>query len=71
MLIGGEWVDARSGATFESVDPFTGAPWATFPRAGAEDVDAAVRAARERVRRDRGATTPGTERARLCAASPT
>ena len=33
MLIGGEWVDARSGETFESVDPFTGRPWATFPRA--------------------------------------
>src|SRR4051812_29743567 len=46
MLIGGEWVDARSGATFETVNPFTGEAWATVPRAGAEDVDAAVRAAR-------------------------
>jgi aldehyde dehydrogenase (NAD+) len=47
MLIGGEWVDARSGATFESVNPYTELPWATIPRAGAEDVDAAVRAARD------------------------
>ena len=55
MLIGGEWVDARSGETFETVDPFTGRAWATIPTAGAEDVDAAVRAARARVRRrDRG-----------------
>jgi aldehyde dehydrogenase (NAD+) len=46
MLIGGEWVNARSGATFESVNPYLGEPWATVPRAGAEDVDAAVRAAR-------------------------
>ena len=46
MFIGGEWVDARSGATFESINPFTAKPWATIPRAGAEDVDAAVRAAR-------------------------
>src|SRR4051812_32403782 len=46
MLIGGEWVDARSGATFESINPYTAQPWASIPRAGAEDVDAAVRAAR-------------------------
>ncbi|MDA0161036.1 aldehyde dehydrogenase [Solirubrobacter ginsenosidimutans] len=46
MLIGGEWVDARSGAIFESINPYTAEPWATIPRAGAEDVDAAVRAAR-------------------------
>jgi len=24
MFIGGEWVDAASGATFESVNPYTG-----------------------------------------------
>ena len=47
MLIGGEWVDARAGATFESINPYTAQPWATIPRAGAEDVDAAVRAARD------------------------
>src|SRR3954452_1871866 len=46
MLIGGEWVDARSAAIFESINPYTAEPWATIPRAGAEDVDAAVRAAR-------------------------
>ena len=46
MYIGGEWVDARSGETFETVDPFTGRPWALIPRAGRDDVDAAVSAAR-------------------------
>src|SRR4051795_9520528 len=46
MLIGGEWVEAATGETFETVNPFTGRAWATVPRAGAFDVDAAVRAAR-------------------------
>ncbi|HTX07832.1 MAG TPA: aldehyde dehydrogenase [Solirubrobacteraceae bacterium] len=46
MLIGGEWVKARSGKTFESIDPYTGRPWALIPEAGSEDVDAAVRSAR-------------------------
>jgi (Z)-2-((N-methylformamido)methylene)-5-hydroxybutyrolactone dehydrogenase len=45
MFIGGEWVDAASGATFETVNPYSGKPWALIPRAGAEDVDRAVRAA--------------------------
>src|SRR6478672_7057194 len=45
MFIGGEWIDAASGATFESVNPFTGKPWALIPRAGPADVDRAVRAA--------------------------
>jgi len=44
MLIGGEWRD--SAATMESVDPATGRTIATFPDASAEDVDAAVAAAR-------------------------
>jgi len=46
MYIDGEWVDARSGERFDSVNPYTGQVWATAPLAGAEDVDAAVRAAR-------------------------
>jgi (Z)-2-((N-methylformamido)methylene)-5-hydroxybutyrolactone dehydrogenase len=46
MLIGGEWVDALSGETFESINPYTGRAWATAPEAGEEDVDRAVKAAR-------------------------
>ncbi len=42
--IGGEWVSAQSGETFESEDPYTGEPWALIPRCGAEDVDRSVRA---------------------------
>ena len=45
-FINGEWVDAVSGARFESEDPFTAKVWATLPRCGEEDVDRAVKAAR-------------------------
>ena len=65
MLVGGEWVDARSGETFESVDPFTAQPWATVPRAGPEDVDAAVRAARAAFDDGPWGRAPAKERARL------
>jgi alpha-ketoglutaric semialdehyde dehydrogenase len=46
-FIGGEWVDAVSGETFESSSPATGELIGTFPRSGTEDVDRAVEAARE------------------------
>ncbi|MDN5749691.1 MAG: aldehyde dehydrogenase [Pseudonocardia sp.] len=46
MLIGGEAVDARSGSTFDSQNPYTGQSWAQVPDGGPEDVDAAVAAAR-------------------------
>src|SRR4029077_15716986 len=46
MVIGGKAVDAISGRTFESQNPFTGRPWALVPDGGPEDVDAAVAAAR-------------------------
>ncbi len=45
-LIGGEWVAASSGATFESTNPAdTREVVGIFQRSGAEDVDAAVQAA--------------------------
>jgi aldehyde dehydrogenase (NAD+) len=63
MLIGGNWVEAAAGETFESVNPFTGHAWASVPRASASDVDAAVGAARAAVESWR--RTTGVERARL------
>jgi alpha-ketoglutaric semialdehyde dehydrogenase len=45
-FIGGEWVDASSGETFESLTPATGEVLGTFPRSRAEDVDCAVAAAK-------------------------
>jgi aldehyde dehydrogenase (NAD+) len=44
-FIGGEWVDAASGETFESRSPATGEVIGLFPKSGAEDVDRAVKAA--------------------------
>ena len=45
-FIGGEWVDAASGETFESVSPANGDTIGAFPRSSAEDVDRAVAAAK-------------------------
>ena len=63
--MGGEWVDAVSGDTFETVDPFTARAWATVPRAGPADVDAAVAAARAAFDDGPWPRMPGRERARL------
>ncbi len=65
MLVGGEWVDARSGKTFESVNPYTGRAWATVPEADDDDVDQAVRAARAAFDEGPWGKMTGTERARL------
>jgi phenylacetaldehyde dehydrogenase len=46
LLIGGEWIEARSGETFATVDPATEETITDVARAGADDVDRAVRAAR-------------------------
>ena len=46
LLIGGQWVEALSGRTFESVNPATGEVIAQLAEGGAEDVDCAVAAAR-------------------------
>ncbi|GGK01509.1 aldehyde dehydrogenase [Pseudomonas matsuisoli] len=45
MCIDGQWVDAESGATFESLDPALAQPWAVLPDAGEADVERAVTAA--------------------------
>src|SRR5213593_2285423 len=49
-FIGGEWVDAASGETFETTSPATGDVLGMFPRSTAEDVDRAVEAAKEAFR---------------------
>jgi aldehyde dehydrogenase (NAD+) len=45
-FIGGEWVDAASGETFETTVPATGETLGTFPKSGPEDVDRAVDSAK-------------------------
>ena len=46
-LIGGEFVDAANGETFEAYNPSTGETVATVAKGGAEDIDRAVAAARK------------------------
>jgi 1-pyrroline dehydrogenase len=62
-FVGGEWVDASSGETMEVLNPATGETIAEVPRAGAEDVDRAVQAAKKALP-EWLETTPG-ERARM------
>lgn len=46
LFIGGEWVQAHSRRTIDSIDPSTEEVWAHVAEADAEDVDQAVAAAR-------------------------
>ncbi len=64
LLIDGQWVDAQSGRTFETIDPTTGNVLAHVAEADAADVDRAVRAARAAFERGWGESKPG-ERTRL------
>jgi acyl-CoA reductase-like NAD-dependent aldehyde dehydrogenase len=64
LLIGGESASAASGLTYDSVDPFTGKPWARVPDGGAADVDRAVAAARAALNGPWGALT-ATARGKL------
>ncbi|MFM0491727.1 betaine-aldehyde dehydrogenase [Paraburkholderia graminis] len=47
LYIGGAYVDATSGETFDTVDPATGETLATVQQASAADVDRAVQSARD------------------------
>ena len=62
LFINGQWVEAQSGETFQSINPSTGKPLAKLASAGQVDVDAAVEAAREAFGHWRA--TPGHVRAR-------
>ena len=46
LLIGGQWTDALSNKTFDSVNPATGKVIAQLAEGAAEDIDRAVAAAR-------------------------
>ncbi len=65
MLIGGEWVDAAGGGTFETRDPATGEVLATVPRGQAADVDRAVAAARRAFEGGPWPATTPAERGRI------
>ena len=62
--IGGKFVDAGDGRTFDSLDPYKGEPWAAVPEGSPEDIDAAVAAARAALDGEWGAMT-GFQRSAL------
>ncbi len=63
MFINNEWVDAKSGTTFDDFDPFSGELYAKAPKAGAEDVEVVMKAAYDA--RAGWVSTPPAERAQL------
>lgn len=46
LLIGGQWVEAAAGETFDTLNPATGQPLTRVAKGGVEDIDRAVKAAR-------------------------
>ncbi|MDR7188230.1 aldehyde dehydrogenase (NAD+) [Microbacterium sp. BE35] len=64
LYIDGQQVEAASGGTFLTQDPYTGKPWATVADAQPEDVDRAVRAANAAFHGAWG-QMPSAERGRL------
>ncbi|MER5511103.1 aldehyde dehydrogenase family protein [Streptomyces sp. NPDC002766] len=65
LFVGGQWRDAADGARTEVVDPSRGAVLTTVAEAGAADVDAAVRAAREAYDGGAWSGLSGRERGRI------
>ncbi len=63
MFIGGKWVDAKNGKTFETRDPGEGKVLANVAAGDAPDVEAAVAAAHEAFRKSGWATMPVNDRA--------
>ncbi len=63
LFIGGHWVEARSGKTFETFDPGKGKVLAKVAAGENADVDAAVAAAHEAFRKSGWATMPVNDRA--------
>lgn len=65
MYIDGQWAAPASGEYIETVDPFTGAPWALIPRGNADDADRAIQAAHRAFTQGPWGKMHPTERARI------
>ncbi|KAK2985289.1 hypothetical protein RJ640_024285 [Escallonia rubra] len=65
LFINGEFVDALSGKTFETIDPRTGEVIARIAEGDAEDVDLAVKAARNAFDHGPWPRLPGSNRRRI------
>ncbi|MGD0025034.1 MAG: aldehyde dehydrogenase family protein [Xanthobacteraceae bacterium] len=64
-FIGGKWVDAVSGKTFDTFDPGSGRVIAKVAECDAPDIDKAVVAARQAFESGSWSRTTGSERARM------
>jgi aldehyde dehydrogenase (NAD+) len=65
LLIGGEWCEAASGKRFATLNPATEEVLAEVSEAGRPDIDAAVSAARDALRRGAWPTMTGADRGRV------
>lgn len=65
MYINGRWMDATSGETFTSFDPFAETPWSSVPNASPADARLAVEAAAEAGRSGAWARMRGRDRAKM------
>jgi acyl-CoA reductase-like NAD-dependent aldehyde dehydrogenase len=65
LLIDGEWRDAVSGKTFETINPADETAITAVAEAGPEDVDVAVRAARKGFESGPWSKMPAAERGRI------
>src|SRR5690349_9588822 len=63
LFIGGKWAEAKSGKTFETLDPGEGKVLAKVAAGDAADVDAAVAAAEQAFRKSDWGTMPVNDRA--------
>ncbi len=63
LFVGGKWIEAKSGKTFETLDPGEGRVLAKVSAGDSADVDAAVAAAQEAFRKSGWATMPVNDRA--------
>jgi len=65
LLINGQWVDAASSKTFETLNPATGEVIARVAEGDAEDIDRAVKAARAAFEKGSWRRMSGRERGKL------
>jgi len=65
FCIGGRWVEAADGATFDTLDPGNGTVLATVSAGGPNDIDRAVQAGDDAFRRSGWATMPVAERSAI------
>jgi phenylacetaldehyde dehydrogenase len=65
LFIGGQWVNSASGKTFETPDPSTGETLAQIAEGDKEDINRAVRAAREAFDNGPWSTMTPSERGRI------